>query len=148
MKNIERYFDEIYKELENYGIACAVDRVKSGRESTCTKLECECLGCYKDALKWLNSESTLLSKQEYEILKNIPKKWKYIARDEECNDYHSLNIYTDIPEQDEHEWLNHDGEYMHFKLYEDLFKFITWESRIIWCIPEMLKEYEARNYGR
>ena len=152
MKNIEKYFNEICKELENYGIACALDRVKSGRESACTKLECECRGCSKDALKWLISESALLSRQEYEILNNIPKKWKYIARDSHFGDeeYGQLYIYTSEPEKGEYEWIesgtNENDEHYRIKLFEDLFRFITWESKA-YSIEELLKEYEAQ-YGK
>lgn len=152
MKNIERFFDEINKELENYGIACVVDRVKSGRESACTKAGGACLGCIKDALKWLISESALLSKLEYEILKNIPKKWKYIARDSHFGgeEYGRLYIYTSEPERDEYEWIesgtNENDEHYRIGLFEDLFQFITWESKA-YSIEELLKEYEAQ-YGK
>ena len=149
MKNIEKYFNEMVNMLDEYEITCAVYKKING-DNDCGY--CNCSDCAINALKWLNSESTLLSKQEYEILKNIPKKWKYIARDSHFGDeeYGRLYIYTSEPEKDEYEWIesgiNENDRHYRIQLFEDLFRFITWESKA-YSIEKLLKEYEAQ-YGK
>ena len=66
------------------------------------------------------------------ILRNIDKKYKWIARDKVCkdeyDDYGNLNIYLGKPDKDAVSWLPSDV-YCELHGYNHLFQSIKWEDR-------------------
>ena len=71
------------------------------------------------------------SDDELCILRNIDKKYKWIARDKVCkdeyDDYGNLNIYLGKPNKDAVSWLPYDN-YGDFNGYNHLFQSIKWED--------------------
>ena len=65
------------------------------------------------------------------ILRNIDKKYKWIARDkvdrDEYDNYGNLNIYLGKPNKSTVSWLPSD-EYCEFHAYNHLFQSIKWED--------------------
>ena len=65
------------------------------------------------------------------ILRNIDKKYKWIARDKVCkdeyDDYGNLNIYLGKPNKDAVSWLPYDN-YGDFNGYNHLFQAIKWDD--------------------
>ena len=65
------------------------------------------------------------------ILRNIDKKYKWIARDkvnkDEVNKYGDLNIYIGKPKESTTSWLPSDV-YCEFHGYNNLFQSIKWED--------------------
>ena len=65
------------------------------------------------------------------ILRNIDKKYKWIARDkvdrDEYDNYGNLNIYLGEPNKSTVSWLPSD-EYCEFHAYNHLFQSIKWED--------------------
>ena len=65
------------------------------------------------------------------ILRNIDKKYKWIARDkvdrDEYDNYGNLNIYFGKPKKSTVSWLPSD-EYCEFHAYNHLFQSIKWED--------------------
>ena len=87
-------------------------------------------------LLWERKEKPKLTKDEKAILRNLPKKWKYIARDEDSclwifNDYKPRKGSTSP------EWLGNIGEPL--ILFQHLFQFITWEDEEPTLIEDLLK---------
>ena len=68
---------------------------------------------------------------ELYILRNIDKKYKWIARDkvdrDEYDNYGNLNIYLGKPNKSTVSWLPSD-EYCEFYAYNHLFQSIKWED--------------------
>lgn len=62
------------------------------------------------------------SKEEKTILRNLDKKWKWIARDENG----LLCIYTHRPIKYSENYLRSEGSWNNFGLYENLFQSIQW----------------------
>ncbi len=85
----------------------------------------------------VNKEITKLPKKkkftddELCILRNIDKKFKWIARDkvnkDEVNKYGDLNIYIGKPKESTTSWLPSDV-YCEFHGYNNLFQSIKWED--------------------
>ena len=69
--------------------------------------------------------------EELCILRNIDKKYKWIARDkvdrDEYDNYGNLNIYLGKPNKSTVSWLPSD-EYCEFHAYNHLFQSIKWED--------------------
>ena len=69
--------------------------------------------------------------EELCILRNIDKKYKWIARDkvdrDEYDNYGNLNIYLGKPNKSTVSWLPSD-EYCEFHAYNHLFQSIQWED--------------------
>ena len=79
------------------------------------------------------------TEDEKAILKNLPKKWKYIARDEDS----SLWIFDDYKPykaKTSPKWLGNIGEPLY--LFQHLFQFIKWEDKKPYLISDLLKEEE------
>ena len=86
---------------------------------------------------WERKEKPKLTEDEKAILRNLPKKWKYIVRDEDSclwifNDYkpHKGNTTP--------EWLGSIGK--SFILFQHLFQFIKWEDEEPYLISDLLEE--------
>lgn len=83
------------------------------------------------------TQKSLLSEDERVILRNLDKKWKWIARDMEDN---NLHIYTLEPTKVIDCW-NVAGldNYENFYIYNHLFQFIKWNDKEPYNIEELLK---------
>ena len=83
------------------------------------------------------SKSQLLSEDERVILRNLDKKWKWIARDEDRNDLH---VYSLEPVKTVYEW-NVEGvmNFENFYIFNHLFQFIKWTDKEPYNIEELLK---------
>lgn len=74
------------------------------------------------------------------ILKNIPKKWKYIARDNDSNLY-LYNCKPDKKNSDFDCWIvgGVKGIFYDFDLFENLFANIKWEDKEPICIDDYVE---------
>lgn len=90
------------------------------------------------ALKRLFENIFEVSKDEYVILKNIPKKWAkgYLARDKD--DY--LCIFTAKPNKGDISWAN--GAYAAINVFNHLFPYVKWEDSEPTKISDLIKKYE------
>ena len=84
--------------------------------------------------KLKDKEKPVLTNAEKTILENIPKEFKYIARDE----IGKLYIYEKKPSKDEKVWYWY-GLVVDFGLFNHLFNFIKWEDSEPNKIEELLK---------
>ena len=81
---------------------------------------------------------TKINREEYELLKGLDDKWKWIARDNDTN----LWVYKKEPNK--HYWVNvwsdgSGGEH----LPEELFRFIQWSDSEPHNIAKLIKGYES-----
>ena len=79
-----------------------------------------------------------INQEEYEILKGLDDKWKWIARDKNG----SLFAYLEKPPKDPYsrDWGLTGDEW--FLIKEILFEFIQWEDKEPHNIAELIAEYE------
>lgn len=75
-----------------------------------------------------------LTKDERVVLRNIPEKYKYIARDNSGE----LYIYKGKPYKEREEWYSL-FRFNELNLFQDLFQFIKWEDEEPYNIEELLK---------
>ena len=75
-----------------------------------------------------------LTEDEKVILRNLPKEYKYIARDNSG----TLYIYENKPKKDGNVWSNYNYNYL--DLFHHLFQFIKWGDSEAYNIEELLKE--------
>jgi hypothetical protein len=78
----------------------------------------------------------LLTEDEKTILRNLPKEYKWIARD--CSGV--LCVYENKPKKDGDAWTSYSLDYS--ILFQHLFQFIRWEDEEPYNIEELLEEYE------
>lgn len=84
------------------------------------------------------SKNGLLTEDEKVILRNLPKKYKWIARDE---DEELLYAYEEKPSKDNGFWRDYKGEnWGSLSLFNHLFRFIKFEDDEPYNIEELLKE--------
>ena len=87
-----------------------------------------------------------INQEEYEVLKGLDDKWKWIARDGECD---SLNIFSVNPIKVHSQWDYMDVGYKHAGLTKEenkMFQFIQWEDEEPHNIAELIKEYEQKEF--
>ena len=79
---------------------------------------------------------SLLTEDERVILRNLDKKYDFIARDEDGD----LHIFSKKPEKEVDEW-NVCGimNYEIFSVFNDIFQFIKWTDNEPYNIEELLK---------
>lgn len=78
-----------------------------------------------------------ISKQSQDaILRNLPKKFKYIARDKD----EELYLYKAKPVRSESIWNCLDKNYIKLSVFNHMFKFIKWNDEEPYNIEELLKE--------
>ena len=83
-----------------------------------------------------------INHEEYELLKELGDKWKWIARDGECN---SLNVFSVRPIKVHSQWNYMDVGYKHAGLTKEenkIFQFIQWEDESPYNVTELIEEYE------
>ena len=99
--------------------------------------ELDIMKVYKDytltELLWERKEKPKLTEDEKVILRNLPKKYKWIARDK--NGW--IFLYAKKPSKCEYSWGG--CKYMLLPL-EHLFQFIQWEDNEPYLIEELLGE--------
>lgn len=83
-------------------------------------------------LLWERKEKSQLSEDEKVILRNIPEKWKWIARDKDGY----LCIYNEKPKKVYDTWCGSD--YLFIEVFEHLFQFIKWEDEEPYLISDLL----------
>lgn len=94
---------------------------------------------YKDytlkELLWERKEKPKLSDDEKAILRNIDKKFKYIARDKD----EMLFVFTGKPVKGECIWSAANGGLTSLRIFKHLFQFIKWEDKEPYNIEDLLK---------
>lgn len=96
------------------------------------------------------NDMTKINREEYEVLKGLDNKWKWIARDEDK----SLWVFTDKPFRkrggiSQSCWDTETGRsYPLFELIGEihLFQFIHWEDAKLYEIAELIEEYEHKEF--
>lgn len=138
MKNIEKYYDELTQVFEDKD-----DDVRCYWRRNIAKEPCRgvvlCVECLEQFFKWLNEEYRKpipISADEKAILRNLPKEFKYIARDSDAD----IFIYKTRPTKDECGWNDEALSATSLNLYTHLFQFIEWEDDEPCSIEELLKE--------
>lgn len=89
----------------------------------------------------------IINREEYQILKELDDKWKWIARDGECN---SLNVFSIKPIKVHSQWDYMDVGYKHAGLTKEenkMFQFIQWEDEEPYNIAELIEGYEKNYIG-
>jgi hypothetical protein len=82
-----------------------------------------------------------LTEDEKAILRNMPKKYKYIARDY----WGELYIYENKPKKGDNRWIIFGSDYFNnLNMFQHLFQFIKWEDKEPYNIQELLEEYEKQ----
>ena len=109
--------------------------------------ECDIMKVYKDytckELLWerKEKEKVKLTEDEKVILRNLPKEYKYIARQK----YGELAVYQSKPYKDNicGYWEYYENSMRKFlSLYNHLFQFIKWEDEESYLIEDLLKGEE------
>lgn len=76
-----------------------------------------------------------LTEAERVILENLPKEYKWIARDEN----NRLWFYTEKPEKEDFLWQAPSFYTQYIQLFNHLFQFIKWDDEEPYNIEELLK---------
>ena len=89
----------------------------------------------------------MINKEEYELLKSLEDKWKWIARDKYLKGspfYGELWIYEYEPGRARDHWMD-EREGSKNIPNDDLFHFIQWEDIEPYSIDYLVLEYESEN---
>ena len=86
---------------------------------------------------WERKEKPKPTEDEKAILRSLPKKYKYIARDSK-NKNEGLCIYIDKPEKESSYWYSED--FLELEVFKHLFKFVKWEDEEPYLISDLLEE--------
>ena len=117
-----RNFDENLKCINDLN---ELDIVKVYKDYTCKEL------------LWKRKEEPKPTEDEKVILRNLPKEYKWIARDKR----NTLYVYKENePFTTGTVWNNHSDNYARFP-YDDIFKSISWED----IKPTYIDDYVDRN---
>ena len=123
MKNREKYFDEIIESLFRDG-DCEFMKKHNLTDvdmfGKCYSAK-DCDKCLERLKNWLEEEyqePIVLSEDEKVILRNIDKKYKWIARDSDM-----LCVYETEPYQDSFYW-DCEGAFREIEIFSHLFQFI------------------------
>ena len=102
--------------------------------------EFDIMKVYKDytckELLWERKEKPQLNEDEKAILRNVPKHYKWIARDK-CG---TICVFIDKPHKSGLGWGGNFFEVL--VLFSHLFQFIKWEDEEPYSIEELLKGEE------
>ena len=100
-------------------------------------IEFDIMKVYKDytckELLWERKEKSKLTEDEKAILRNLPKRYEWIVRDENGLIY----LFTNKPFKSLTRWVGYDLIVFPF---EHIFEFIKWEDEEPYSIEELLKE--------
>ena len=125
------------------GFSFAVDERTNGLRRCDSNFSClDCLfgegSCINGRKEWLEQEyqePITLTDDEKVILKNLPKRYEWIARDKNGR----LYLYPEKPLKIE-DWWQSEGSKLNFSMFNDLFQFIKWEDEDSYNIDELLKQ--------
>lgn len=80
----------------------------------------------------------ILTEDEKVILRNIPKEYKWIARDDDGG----LYVYDNKPQKYDDRWTRFGSAFIlnNLNLFQHMFQFIKWEDSEAYNIEELLKE--------
>ena len=94
----------------------------------------------KEVIWKRRKEKPKLTDDEITILKNIKKRFKYIARDEDNN----IFLYEEKPRKKDYGWRldDRDAYFVDFYMFDNLFQFVKWEDNEPYLIEDLLKEQE------
>lgn len=136
MKQIEKYRDGLIRIMDG----CRADCEDCQFSSLCEKF----VG-FEELVDYLLSDApeNLLSDDEYIILKNIDKKWKWIARDIDL----FLCLYESKPTKGTNSWIKENGAYKSINFFNHLFLFVKWENEEPYEISKLIEAYEENKYG-
>lgn len=125
MKNKEKYIDFITKAFADADDGYCDFRQKHVLKKTgCCGVSC--VECSKRTAEWLEQEyqePVTLTDDEKAILKNLPKRYEWIAKDKNG----ILFLYLIKPLKIGVCWESESIEY-DFSMFDDLFQFIKWED--------------------
>ena len=139
MKNFEKYIDEgiLYQ--------CRVHTLRTRNEDChCDEIDDCCKKCARLNMQWLleeYKEPIQLTHDEYVILKNVDKKYKYITRD--GNKYDLLGLHERKPSKSSSIWFSSDDTSL--DCYNHLFQFIKWEDEEPYEIAKLIEDYEKEH---
>lgn len=139
MKNFEKYIDRLFTYGRNP--RCAVCAM---RNLECSHTEAGCKERVKSHRQWLLEEYVepiQLTHDEYVILKNVDRKYKWIARNEN-KEYFSFT--TTRPSKQKIYW-NCDDKVTYVGIFSNLFQFIKWEDEEPHEIAKLIADYEKEN---
>ena len=140
-KHVVRYRDGKFRFVGKYGtllddIGNGVHTLNSYDERLLSTNGCkmfDIVAVYELKEVWKREEPTI-TEDEKTILRNLPGKYEWIARDESG----VLYIYHDKPKKEEFMWV--DGfENRCLNLFDHLFKMVKWEDEEPWKIKDLLK---------
>lgn len=80
-------------------------------------------------------EEPIITEDEKTILRNLPTRFEWIARDERSQ----LFIYLDKPEKRVDVWMGERGGYRSLDAFSHLFEMVKWEDDEPWKIEDLLK---------
>lgn len=139
------------KQIEKYTEAL-VEAFEKGFDNYCDETVCHLCDFKKlcsmkkdELMAYLNSEvpENLLTDDEYIILKNLNKQWKWIARDMDL----FLCLYTFKPTKKTNSWIEENKAYKSINLFNHLFQFIKWSDDEPYEIEKLLATYEENKHG-
>lgn len=84
---------------------------------------------------WKRDDEPRLTEDEKAILRNIDKKYKWIARDKN----NMLYVYQNKPYKGKTSWHEYHYIVKGLDVFTDLFKFITWEDEEPYLISDLLE---------
>ena len=87
----------------------------------------------------------MINQEEYEVLKGLDDKWKWISRDGFKGE---LNVYSVQPSRScfKNWWFTNKWCGYSKIVPTDLFQFVQWEDEEPHFIPDLIKEYEKKKY--
>lgn len=151
MINLEKYKDEFKKIVE-----CGNDEEKTVEIMGNIVMQNSYLDygirysylySYQRFIKWLFQEESLpeIDDQEYIILSNLNKKYKYITRDDiDENGYGMLKLFTVLPDKVNNGWRTANvDDYTFLECYNHLFKSIRPHQPYV--IAAILRNFEEAN---
>ena len=147
MKNFEKYKDAIIDFLNNASCRDCTRNCDDCNTCILSILE-EKLGVYTryELEQHLNEEYVepiQLTHDEYVILKNLDRKFKYICKDKmDC----TLVVFMGKPKKSDFCWLvNERNSGLTLEHYNHLFQFIKWEDEEPYSIEQLIDDYEKEH---
>ena len=122
--DVSKAFDENYENIDPSG---EYDIIRIYSDYTLT------------TVIWERDDEPKITEDERAILRNLPKKWKYIARDEDSSLW-LFDDYKPYKAKTSPKWLGNIGEPLN--LFRHLFQFIKWEDEEPYLISDLLEEEE------
>ena len=138
MKNKEKYFSEISKAFFGDTSGCCDFKIKKIiKAKSCCGVTCE--ECDKKVKEWFEQEakeSVILTEDEKAILRNVDKRYKYIART-----INTLEIFETKPRKDDvFGWVRDKGVKDTLRIFGHLFAFIKSTDKEPYSIEDLLND--------